>query len=138
MTNLSPQGDYALAQGSGPLIFSAGFTPRAAGRLVHSGVLGADADEATAHQAARLATTRAIAAMREELPAGGAMRILHLRVFVRCLPEVTELSRVADGASEAIREHIDQAAPPARTAVGVASLPGGALVEVDMVAERTS
>jgi enamine deaminase RidA (YjgF/YER057c/UK114 family) len=137
MTAISAHGDYALAQRSGALIYSAGFTPRTDGRLVHVGTLGLDADETSARAAAELATSRSLKAMEAELPAGSLLRVLHLRVFIRCTPDVTELSSVADAASATIRDHLGQESPPARTAVGVASLPGGALVEVDLVAEIT-
>lgn len=130
----SPQGDYALVRRVDRMIFTAGFTPRTDGEVVYKGTLGLDASEADALEAARLATSRCISAIISEIGSGKGLQIEELVVFVRAEASVSALSPVGDAASAAIRELLDQTAPPVRAVVGVAALPGGALVEVKMLA----
>jgi enamine deaminase RidA (YjgF/YER057c/UK114 family) len=55
-------------------------------------------------------------------------------VYIACTPGFTQLSAVADGASAVIAEQVGQAGLPARSAIGVLSLPSGAPVEVELTA----
>ena len=57
-----------------------------------------------------------------------------MTVYIACAPGFTDLSAVADGASDAIFAAGGADALPARSAIGVQSLPFGAPVEVDLVA----
>ena len=117
------------------LIFSAGMTPRRAGQLTVTGIVGATLDVPTARGAAGLAAANALAAVRSALPAHSTgFRCLQMTVYVACTPEFTEASAVADGASESIVAALGPAALPARAAIGVAALPSGAPVEVALVA----
>lgn len=112
-------------------------TPRRQGRLVVTGTVGADVDVATAREAARIAAENAIAAVASAV--GGKDRIercLKLTVFVACAEGFGEQTAVADGASEAVLQHLD-GPPPARSAVGVRALPAGAPVEVELVVAVT-
>jgi hypothetical protein len=51
---------------------------------------------------------------------------------VSCGPDFTSHSNVADGASARLRELLGDLGTASRSAVGVASLPGGACVELDL------
>lgn len=127
-----PRGAYRPAVRAGSLVASAGMTPRADGRLTLSGRLGEDLDLEAGKHASALAARNALAAVAEA--AGGADRIeavVAMTVYIACAPGFTELSAVADGASEALAEHLPGQAP-ARSALGVQSLPGGAPVEVQL------
>jgi enamine deaminase RidA (YjgF/YER057c/UK114 family) len=127
-------GDYRPATRWGELVFSAGMTPRVAGELTVTGRLGAGVDLAAGRSAAALAATNALAAVAAL--ATGSERIaavLELTVWIACAPDFTELSAVADGASAGLAERLGRDAPPARAAIGVQSLPGGAPVEVRLV-----
>jgi enamine deaminase RidA (YjgF/YER057c/UK114 family) len=119
----------------GALAVTAGMTPRVDGRLVVRGLVGGDLDVDTAEGAAHLAARNAVAALLAE--SGGAhavARCLRLTVYVACVDGFTELSAVADGASRAVAEHLPDAGLPVRSAVGVRALPGGAPVEVELMA----
>lgn len=117
------------------LVFSAGMTPRRNGVLTVTGAVGAGVDVPTARAAAALAATNALAAVRSVLPADSpGIRCLQMTVYVACTPDFTAASAVADGASEAITATLGAGALPARSAIGVAALPSGAPVEVQLIA----
>ncbi len=119
----------------GGLIFSAGMTPRRNGVLTVTGTVGEQVDLATARAAATLAASNALAAVRSVLPPeAGGLRCLQMTVYIACAPGFTAASAVADGASEAIAAELGAGALPARSAIGVAALPSGAPVEVQLVA----
>lgn len=126
----TPMGDYSLAREADGLLFLAGMTPRDASGALVPGIVGADLSLDGARAAARLATERALAAASEHPRFD---RAVSMTVFVRCTSAFTELSAVGDGASGAIAVWAPGAPPPARAVVGVASLPGGAPVEVQLV-----
>lgn len=129
----APQGRYVPAVVAGGLVHSAGMTPRRAGTLVLTGCVGADITPAQARWAAGLAAGNALLAVTEA--AGGLDRIaraVRMTVYVRCTDDFTALSAVADGASAVLARRLGEDALPARAAVGVRALPGGAPVEVDL------
>lgn len=110
-------------------------TPRRDGALVVTGRVGVEVAIPAAREAAGLAARNALAAIAEAV--GGVDRILgltQLTVYIACRASFTEHSLVADGASAALTDVLGEDAAVARAAVGVASLPGGAPVEVQLVA----
>jgi len=129
-----PQGDYIPAVRHGDIIYTAGMTPRRDGRLVVTGAVGAAVSPEAAHSAAGLAAANALAAARAALPPQTGLTCLRMTVYVACAPGFTALSAVADGASAVIREHLGADALPARSAIGVQTLPSGAPVEVELIA----
>jgi enamine deaminase RidA (YjgF/YER057c/UK114 family) len=129
------QGAYVPAISHAGLVLSAGMTPRVAGALAYSGVVGRDLDVETARAAAGLATRNALAAVAEA--AGGIERIdrcLRMSVFIACVDGFEALSPVADGATAALVEHLGRERLPVRSAIGVRALPSGAPVEVELTA----
>ncbi len=131
----APCGDYVPAVVHDGLAVSAGMTPRAGGSLTVRGLVGRDVAPDQAREAAGLAALNALAAVAEA--AGGTanvLRCLRMTVFVACADGFTDLSFVADGASEALRRHLGDGTLPARSAIGVRALPGGAPVEVELTA----
>jgi enamine deaminase RidA (YjgF/YER057c/UK114 family) len=132
-----PQGGYLpavahRADGAG-LVVTAGMTPRVAGALQHRGQVGADVDLDEARQAAAIAVENALSAALAALPPEGRLdRVLRLTVYVNAVTGFTEHSAVADGASARLVELLGEAGGACRSAVGVASLPGGACVELEL------
>lgn len=134
----APRGSYRPAVVHDGLAFSAGMTPRADGELTARGVVGADLTAAQARAAARLAAENALAAVAHA--AGGLDRVgrcLKLTVYIACAAGFGEHSAVADGASQALADWLGDRGAAARAAIGVASLPSGAPVEVELVAAVT-
>jgi enamine deaminase RidA (YjgF/YER057c/UK114 family) len=113
-------------------------TPRVNGTLAVSGCVGSDAGDISVEHAADLAgqsIQRAIDACRQVLPEGGQLlRPVGLTVYVRSRADFTQHSDVADGASRALAANFGGQVP-ARAAIGVSSLPGGAPVEVVLTAD---
>lgn len=129
-----PQGDYVPAVYDDGVVYTAGMTPRRDGVLTVQGVVGSSVSLDEARAAAGLSASNAMAAARSVLPGGAArMRCLRMTVYVACTSDFRDLSRVADGASAAISDALGSGALPARSAIGVQSLPSGAPVEVDLV-----
>jgi enamine deaminase RidA (YjgF/YER057c/UK114 family) len=130
-----PQGDYVPAVLHDGIVYSAGMTPRHNGRLTVIGVVGATVSMAEARSAAGVAAANALAAVQSVLPPGASgVRCLRMTVYIACTRDFHELSPVADGASAAISAALGPEGLPARSAIGVQSLPSGAPVEVDLVA----
>lgn len=131
----APQGSYVPALVHEGLVLTAGMTPRRDGALRYRGLVGVDLDLAAARAGAALAAGNALAAAATA--AGGLTgiaRCLRMTVFVACADDFTELSAVADGASDALVGHLGADQLPVRTAVGVRALPAGAPVEVELSA----
>lgn len=115
------------------LVMSAGMTPRVDGVMTVTGLVGRDLDVTTARRAAALAACNAAAAVTDGRP-GRVRRWLRMAVYIACADGFTELSAVADGASSALEELAPGIGRPARSAIGVRALPGGAPVEVELTA----
>ena len=128
------QGHYQPVTVHQGIAYTAGMTPRRDGSLVLTGRVGADLDGGQAREAAALATANALSALAAA--AGGLAgidRVLAMTVWVAATDDFTGHTAVADGGSELLAKLIG-GPPAARAAVGVASLPGGAPVEVALVA----
>ena len=129
-----PQGRYVPASRHGGLIFTSGMTPRAAGVLRFAGpVRAGDAPERW-REAVELACANALAAARGRLVGDERIAaVVGMTVFIAADPGFALHSRLADFASERLFAELGEAGIGSRAAVGVASLPGGAPVELQLV-----
>lgn len=120
----------------GGLAFVAGQVPNADGEILHAGRLGEHIDVAEGAEAARRAALQALSALRHALGDTFAPleRILQVTVYLAAVDGFTEHPRVANGASELLIEVLGDAGRHARVAVGVASLPLGGSVELELTA----
>lgn len=104
-------------------------------KLAYAGSVGDDLDVETAQQSAALAIVCTLANLKGAL--GGSLdrvdRFLKIMGFVRCRPEFTDMPLVVNGASEVLGAVFGTDRLPARSAIGVSSLPSGASVEIDAV-----
>jgi enamine deaminase RidA (YjgF/YER057c/UK114 family) len=117
------------------VVYTAGMTPRRQGELVVSGIVGRDLDVAAARAAAALAAGNALTAVVEAVgDVSAIVRCLKMTVFIAAVEGFSEHSAVADGASAVLREQLGERGAVARSAIGVATLPSGAPVEVELVA----
>ncbi|WP_232375305.1 RidA family protein [Mycolicibacterium baixiangningiae] len=133
----APQGDYVPAVLHAGVVYTAGMTPRRDGRLVLTGAVGGQLSLEQGRSAAALAAANAIAAAWSVVPSGAGLRCLQMTVYIVAATGFTDLSAVADGASAAIARTLAPSALPARAAIGVATLPSGAPVEVALIAAVT-
>jgi enamine deaminase RidA (YjgF/YER057c/UK114 family) len=121
---------------SGVLVYTSGQIAERDGQLVSSGVLGADVDVAAGQEAARTCAVNVLAQLRAATGSLDSIaRLLKVTVFVASAPGFTGQSQVADGASRLFHDVLGAAGRHARSAVGVAALPLGTPVEIEVVAE---
>jgi enamine deaminase RidA (YjgF/YER057c/UK114 family) len=123
----------------GDLVFTAGQIATDDGGLVATGRLGAEVDPATGRLAARACALNVLAQLRAAAGSLDAVaQLVKATVFVASTPEFTGQPEVADGASELFVEVLGEAGRHARSAVGVAALPLGSPVEVEVIARLAS
>ncbi|MBP2239039.1 enamine deaminase RidA (YjgF/YER057c/UK114 family) [Sinorhizobium kostiense] len=130
-----PNGNYVLAKRHHDVVFTSGMTPRANGILTHTGTFTNDVDLEDCKEAVELAASNAMAAARRLL--NGKERIdsiLAMTVFVSASGDFNQHSRIADHASNYLFRELGERGIGVRAAVGVASLPGGAIVEIQITA----
>lgn len=130
-----PQGDYIPARRHGDLIFTSGMTPRRDGVLQHHGPVRKHVPLDDYRAAVHLASGNALNAARGLLDANETISaILSLTVYIAAEPGFEAHSKLADFASGYLREALGPQGIGARAAVGVATLPGNAPVEIQLVA----
>jgi enamine deaminase RidA (YjgF/YER057c/UK114 family) len=130
------QGKYKPAARNVDLIYTSGMTPRKAGKLLYSGKIRANDPIESHRDAVRLATTNALIAANALLEEGESITmILQLSVFLNADPDFTAHAKMADYASELLMEELGSESMGSRAAVGVASLPSNAPVEVTLIAK---
>lgn len=131
-----PLAAYVPAARTGNLVFTAGQLPAKDGELLAVGRLGAEVTPEAGYDCARQSALNALAAIKAEIGAlGKVTRVVKAVVFVASTPEFTGHPQVANGASELLGQVFGDAGRHARSAVGVAALPLGVPVEVELVVE---
>ncbi|WP_323717999.1 RidA family protein [Paracoccus aminovorans] len=129
-----PQGRYVPASRHGGLIFTSGMTPREAGVLRFTGPVRAGDDPELWREAVELACANALAAARSRLAGDERIAaVVGMTVFVAAEPGYALHSKLADFASDLLFSELGEAGIGSRAAVGVATLPGGAPVEIQLV-----
>ena len=131
-----PFGIYAEAVQTGNLLFLTGMLPTEGREAKFIGRVGAELDVETGHKAARLAALNGLAVAREYLGSlDRVKRIVRLGVSVATSGDVRDQPKVADGASELLQDVFGNQKNPSRLVYGVASLPLGTPVEVELIFE---
>lgn len=132
----APAANYVSFVKTGNLLFTAGQLPLKDGKLHVSGLLGKDVDTAAGREAAKLCATNILAQAKAALgDLERISRVVKITVFVASAPDFTEQHLVANGASDLLAEVLGERGKHARSAVGMASLPLNAAVEVEAVIE---
>jgi enamine deaminase RidA (YjgF/YER057c/UK114 family) len=133
----SPAGLYCPGMRAGDLIYTSGQLPLVDGKLIEPGGRGrvSEAREQEATIAARTAALNAIAVLRAVAGTLDAVaNIVKLTVYVSSVDGFTNQHKVANGASGIFGEIFGELGRHVRSAVGVASLPIDASVEVEIIA----
>lgn len=132
-----PVASYVPVTQAGRLLFVAGQVAMVDGHLLHPGRLGQQVSVEMGQEAAGRAALQALSAIRDHL--GGSLdrleRLLQVSVFVAADADFVEHPQVANGASDTLIAVLGPEGRHARAAVGVASLPLGASVEITVTAE---
>jgi len=120
---------------TGNLVFLSGTIARKDGKP-WVGKLGREIDTAQGKEAARAIAVDLMATLHHAT--GGNLdrvKLVKLLVLVNSDTAFTEQHLVANGASELLKEVFGDKGPHARSAVGMAQLPFGSCVEIEMIAE---
>ena len=134
---VKPMGSYVLSVRTGNLLFLAGHGPVAAdGSISHIGKLGREISVEQGYEAARntglnlLSTTKVALGDLDKV-----RRVVKLLSMVNCVPDFVETAPVANGCSDLLISLYGDAGKHGRSAVGMASLPVGIPVEIEMILE---
>ncbi len=136
---IKSQGAYAPGIDADGMIYTSGQTCRVRGRLQYVGKVGCEVSEEEAYQAARICAVNCIAIVKQV--AGDLDRvekIVKMNAFVACDPKFFRQTQVIDGASKLIEKIFGSVGLPARSAIGVCSLPGDAPCELELVVKIKS
>ncbi|TWI66617.1 enamine deaminase RidA (YjgF/YER057c/UK114 family) [Pseudoduganella lurida] len=133
----APVAAYVMYVQTGNLVFLSGHIAKKADGSVWAGQLGKDIDTAEGQQAARAIAIDLLGTLQEAC--GGDLnrvtRIVKVMSLVNSTPDYTDQHLVTNGASELIGEVFGDAGKHARSAFGVAQIPRGACVEIELIAE---
>jgi enamine deaminase RidA (YjgF/YER057c/UK114 family) len=103
------------------------------GELVHPGCVGQDLSVEQGAEAARWCALNALSVLRSELGSLDRIeRVLTVLGFVACMPGFAAQPAVVDGASRLLHEVFGDRGRHSRSAIGVAALPRGGAVEIEV------
>jgi enamine deaminase RidA (YjgF/YER057c/UK114 family) len=132
----TPFGAYVPAVQTGNLLFLSGMLATAGHGPTVVGIVGKDLDLKAGREAAYTAALNVLALTRKQLGSLNRVnRVVRLGVYVAATPEFTEHPKVADAASELLRDVFGDQAVSSRLVFGVASLPLGSPVELEVIFE---
>lgn len=116
-------------------VYTAGQLPLRDGALIAEGIVGDTVTAETAAECARQCALNALAAVKGVVgDLDRVTRVVKVTGFVASTPSFTAQPGVVNGASELLAQALGDAGVHARSAVGVASLPLNAPVEVELIA----
>lgn len=131
----APVAAYVPAVQTGNQVWTSGQLPFVAGELPATGKVGIEVTAEEAADYARTAVLNALAAVDALVGLDKITRVLKIVGFVSSAEGFTGQPAVINGASNLIGEIFGEAGAHARSAVGVAELPLGAPVEVELIVE---
>ena len=131
-----PQGKYIPAVRHADVIYTSGMTPRKKGKLIYAGKIKAEIPAQQYKDAIELATVNALNAALSCLEKNEKIsQMLQLNVFLNTEENCTSHPQLADFASDVIIKQLGANSIGARAAIGVASLPSNATVEITLTAK---
>ena len=134
-----PLGAYVEAVQSGTLLFLSGTLPIKDGKLQYVGRLGKELDADAGRDALRIATLNALSAAKEHLGSLDRIsRVVRVGVYLATSGDFYNQPIVADAASELLRDVFGEIRMSVRSVLGVASLPVGAPVMLEVTFEINS
>ncbi len=134
-----PAGHFVPAVWVGNLLFVSGQIPMVSGQVLFKGKLGRDLSLEQGQEAARQALHNALAAIRSHTGTLDSIkRIVKLNGWVASAEGFNSQPQVVDGASLLLEEIFGEAGKRARAALGVAELPLGVPVEIELIVEVQS
>lgn len=131
--------NYVKTVQTGNLVFTSGHGPLQSDGTYLTGKLGASLNVEEGYAAARLTAVALLSSLRAEIGSlNRVARIVKVTGMVNSDPNFTEQSQVINGCSDLLVEIFGDRGRHARAAVGMASLPRGFAVEIEMIVEVES
>ena len=130
-----PAGAYIPAVQTGNHVYVSGQVPIADGKVIATGKVGAEVSPEDAKQLAQRCALNGLAAVHALVGLDRVVRVVKVVGFVASAPGFTGQPAVINGASELFAAVFGEAGRHARSAVGVAELPLGVPVEVELIVE---
>ena len=128
----SPPAGRAGAVKVGNILFVGGHTP---GQM-HIGKLGVDITVEKGYEAARQACLNCLSDVKAVIgDLDKVKRVAKLLCMVNSAPDFGQQPQVANGATDLLSQLYGEAGAHARSAVGMAALPNGACIEIEMILE---
>ncbi len=132
----SPIANYVPAVRTGNLVFLSGHLPYDSDGKVIAGKVGKDTDEKTANAAARTTALALLASLKKEIgDLAKVKRIVKVTGFVNGTDDFKAQPAVINGCSDLLVAVFGDRGKHARAALGLAALPRGAVVEIEMIVE---
>ena len=131
----APLAAYLPAVRTGDHVYVSGQLPIVDGSLLAVGKVGAEVTPERGAELAAQCALGAMAAVDDLVGLGSVVRVVKVVGFVASAPGFTGQPAVINGASELFGAIFGPAGRHARSAVGVAELPRGAPVEVEVIFE---
>ncbi|HLZ21102.1 MAG TPA: RidA family protein [Ktedonobacterales bacterium] len=129
-------GSYVKCVRAGSLLFVSGHGPFVDGQAAHTGKVGADLSLEEGQEAARAVILNILGTLKMELgELSRIARFVKLLVMVNAIPEYDQQHLVANGATDFLVQIFGDVGRPARTPMGVGSLPMNFAVEIEAVVE---
>ena len=134
-TVVPPVAAYVPAVRSGQYVYVSGQLPMVDGKLPATGKVGTEVTAEEAKELAARCALNALAAIDAVVTLDQITRVVKVVGFVASAPGFTGQPTVINGASELFAAVFGEAGQHARSAIGVAELPLGTPVEVEVIVE---
>jgi enamine deaminase RidA (YjgF/YER057c/UK114 family) len=131
-----PAGAYIPVVIADQTVYVSGQIPIEDGKVVYIGKVPTEQSLEQAQKAAKLCVINALAQLKAELSSLDRIsKIVRVSGFVNSTPDFTDQPKVINAASDLLFDIFGKNGQHSRIAVGVASLPLGAAVEIDMIVQ---
>lgn len=128
--------NYVSTVRTGSLLFVSGHGPFVQGKPAYTGKLGIDLTVEEGRKAAETTLMNILGTLKTDLgELSRISRFVKLLVLVNAAPDFAQHHLVADGATDLLVKVFGEPGRPARSAVGMASLPFNISVEIEAVVE---
>jgi enamine deaminase RidA (YjgF/YER057c/UK114 family) len=135
-TPTTPRANFVTSVQTGNLLYLAGHGPIRDGSVPVVGQLGAELNADEGYRVARSVGINLLATARAALGSlDRVVRVVKVLGMVNSAPKFTEQPKVINGFSDLMVEVFGDAGRHARSAVGMAQLPNGMPVEIEMILE---
>ncbi len=134
-----PVATYVSSVQVGDLLFISGVVPGRDGQIIFQGKVGRDFSKEEGYEAAKVALLNALANIRHAADSlDRVKRIVKMTGYVASHEGFNEQPYVLNGASDLLVAIFGEAGRHARVAVGVAELPMGVPVEIELIVQLVS